>query len=123
MHDKNIRAGRDERYKAEIPQGVERQLGIEIRHDGMRAGRDQQCITVGRRLGHQVCRNIAARAGAVIDDDLLIPQLTQFLADDAPEQIGAAAGRIANDNAHRLGRIILRTKTGGIKETNSASGE
>src|SRR5207244_2189663 len=51
--------------------------------------------------------DVAARAGAVLHDDLLAEQVAERRRDDARRGIGAAAGLEADDRADRLGRPRL----------------
>src|SRR3954471_5358725 len=52
--------------------------------------------------------DIVAAAGSVLDDELLAHSLRQVLADDARQDVGAAARRVGDDPAHRPGGIIQR---------------
>src|SRR6266404_7845790 len=52
--------------------------------------------------------DIIARARLVLDDELLAQPLRKPLRDDARRDVGAAAGGVGNDPAHRPGRIVER---------------
>jgi hypothetical protein len=50
---------------------------------------------------------IAARATAVVDQELLVDQLAHFLKHETRRHIGRAAGREHHDDPHRLIRLRL----------------
>ena len=92
----------------EILGGIERQLGVERRRDRVRGDRvEADRVAVGGRLGDDVGADIAARARAVLDDELLAGQLTELGADDAGECVGRPAGRKDHDVAHRPARPVV----------------
>ena len=87
----------------EVLGGVERQPSVERRRDGVRGdGVQPDGVAVGRRLGDRVGADIAARTGAILDDELLAGHLGQLARDDARERVGRPAGREDHDVAHRL---------------------
>ena len=63
-------------------------------------------VAVGCGLGAHCRADVALRAAAIVDDDLLAPLLGQFGAEHASERVGAAARRERNDQAHRFFRIV-----------------
>ena len=82
----------------EVLARVERQLGVEGGGDGVRGDRvEADRVAIRSRLGDDVRADIAAGAGAVLDDELLARQFGEFLADDARESVGRAAGRKHHD--------------------------
>jgi hypothetical protein len=94
MHDERERPRGNPRDRREIAQRVERRLGVEDRNDDDRAeSAEQQGVTVGRCLRHEVDADHAARADAVLDEDLLAEQRRERLAQEAGEKVLAAAGR------------------------------
>ena len=89
---------------AEIGLRVERQFFVDADVDRMRTDiRHQQRVAIGRRLGHHVHADIAARAGAVFNHHRLPPFLRQLLTNDPRQRIRCTARRLRNDNAHRFG--------------------
>ena len=46
-----------------------------------------------RRVGDVIGADVAARAGLVLDDHLLLPERAQLRRHEARERVGAAAGR------------------------------
>src|SRR6266568_898056 len=87
-------------------------LGVEAASvTGARSGRaHQHRVSVGRGLGDDVGADIAARAGPVVDHDLLREALGELLRDDASDDVGAAARREGDDEADRLGGIGVRRR-------------
>ena len=71
-------------------------------------GDGQQGVAVGIGFGDDLGADIAAGAGAVVDDDRLAPFARQPIGDDARHDIGGAAGGKRHDEFHRARRIILR---------------
>jgi hypothetical protein len=64
-------------------------------------------VAVGRRGGDLLRGDVAAGAGAVLDDDGLPDVLGELLRNDARRRVGAAAGREAHGERDRMGREIL----------------
>ena len=64
-------------------------------------------VTVGRRFRDDLGSELAAGAAAIVDHDLLTEGLAQFMRDDAADDVGAAAGRKADDHPYRFRRIRL----------------
>ena len=59
-------------------------------------------MAVGRALRHRLRREVAARAGAVLDHHLLRPALGELLPEGARQDVARPAGGEADDEAHRL---------------------
>ena len=73
---------------------------VNERADGqLAAAADQQRVAVGRLLGDIFDREPRAAAGLVLDHHRLAEPLGELIADDARHHVGAAAGRIADDDA------------------------
>ena len=72
--------------------GGVRQFGVQARHDGHRAGVEQQRETFGRALGHEVIAHHGAGTGLVVHDDRLPPHLGQAVGQGTGHGVGAAAG-------------------------------
>jgi hypothetical protein len=64
-------------------------------------------VSVRRRLGDDLAGDHAARAGTVVDDDVLSPHFPQALREYARNDVGVAAGGEADDDPDRFGRKIL----------------
>src|SRR5262249_60909566 len=67
-------------------------------------------ITVGPRSYSRFGRDIAPRAGPVLDDKLLAEPFRQPLRDEPCTGVEWAASGIADENAHRPRRIGLRPR-------------
>ena len=73
-------------------------------------------VAVGRGLGDQFGADIVAGAGLVLDDELLAELLAQPISDNARDDVGRSAGRIADDDAHRVVGIAGRPRVGGCDQ-------
>jgi len=98
----------DLRDRREIRQRVERDLREHVRVDHHRAVEaEQQRVAVGRGLRHLLGADVAARAGAVLDDHLLAEADAERLGHHARAVVGDAAGGERHHDAHRLRGILL----------------
>jgi hypothetical protein len=64
-----------------------------------------QRIAIRRRTRHSTRSNIAAGAGAILNDELLSELFRKFLSDQAGENVAWAAGCERHDHPHRPIRI------------------
>ena len=88
-----------------------RRASRKVRRDDMRGdARHDERVAIRRALGDELRSHHPARARAVLDHEALLQLLGELLRDDAPERIGAAAGREGRDDLHRAGRPFLRSK-------------
>ena len=108
MHHDHVRTRRDEAHRSEVLYRIIRQLCIQARVDRVRARRRQQRVAVGRRIRHELRRKQAAGAGTIVDDHRLLQILAQVFREHAGEDIGAAAGRVTDDEPDGFRRIGLR---------------
>ena len=69
---------------------------------------DEHGVAVGRGLRHQLGRDIAAGAAAVLHHDLLVQTIAEILRHDARDAVGNAAGRERHQESDVLRRILLR---------------
>jgi hypothetical protein len=96
-------------HRREVPQRIEGELGEYVRVDDHCAVEAQhQRVPVGRGLRHELRPEVAARARAVLDDDLLAQPRREGLGDDARTVIGHTPGRERHDDPHRLYGVRLR---------------
>ena len=65
-------------------------------------------ITVWRRLGDKLGREIVAGARTVLDDELLAEALAEPITEKPCQDVGRTAGRIANIDVRLTGRIVDR---------------
>jgi hypothetical protein len=101
-----LRKGRDEADRREVLVGVEGDLLVDQRIDGMSHCHQVQGVSVTGRFGHQIGGNDAVGADLVLADDRLSPDLCQLLPDRAGQQIRGPAGREGNDHADRFRRVL-----------------
>ena len=64
--------------------------------DRVGPGRQQQRVTIGLRLGHQIRRNQTTGTGTLIHHHLLPPAVGHLATDNAREHIGAGADNQTN---------------------------
>src|SRR5262249_45018486 len=83
------------------------QIVVERWVDGRRRTDHQYCVTVGRCAHDGFGTDIAACACSVLDHELLAEPLGEVLCKQAGHDVLRAAGREADDPAHRPRRIAL----------------
>ena len=111
VHDQRQIVGRNQGDRREVLQRVVRHVFHGVRNDrhvaALSAG---DGVAVRRRLrGHREADR-AARAGPVVDDQLLAEALAHLLAEQAGQGIAGVAGQLGDDEAYRPGGIILRQR-------------
>ena len=106
MHNEHAGCRCQQCDRREVAHDVEIEFRIKRRADRVRNRAEEQRVTVGRRLGDDLGADGAAGTRTVIDDQLLAESLAEFLAENARQRLGAAAGREGHDKAQRLVRII-----------------
>ncbi|MCY1226902.1 hypothetical protein D9M72_391520 [compost metagenome] len=107
-HDQQQGVLGDQRDRLEALDRIEPQLGIQVRVDRLAAHRaEKQRVAVRRRGGDGLRRDVACRAGPVVDDDRLPQQLGHALRQHACQLVGRSAGREPHHQPHGLGRIGL----------------
>ncbi len=79
--------------------------GIERRVDGDRGGCVEQRVAVGRRVNKIIRSDIAAGAGAVLDDEVGVEPLRQPLAEEPRIDVGGRAWPESDFEMHRTRRI------------------
>ena len=108
MHDEDERHLGRSRDRGEIAQGIVTGVGIEVRVDRQRAlMAERDRVTVGCCFRAKRCTDVALRAAAVIDDDLLTPELGQLRSEHTSEPVRSAARRKRHDEAHGFRGIAL----------------
>ncbi|MNS48014.1 hypothetical protein D3C72_805710 [compost metagenome] len=117
VHHQHVRHRRHDRHRREILDRVVRQVGEQPGVDGVRGHRaHDQRVAVGRRLGHQIGADIAARARPVLHDHGLAERTAHLFGQHAGHGVQRAAGRVRHDKADRLGREISGLRQGGRAE-------
>ena len=124
MHREHVRRIRNHHHRREVLRRIERQLRIDARADDQAAEvGEQQRVAVGRALRDEIGADVAVRAGLVLDDHRLAPDLGELRADLAREDVGGAAGRVRHDEADRLRWIGLRlNRSTEIAQASTATG-
>ena len=104
-----LRRGAHDAHRREILHRIVRQFGIERGVDrGLADIGHQQRVAVGVGARHQFAGADAARAGAVVDDELLFQCFGQARGDQPRHGVGQAARGVGDDDAHRFGGVGLR---------------
>jgi hypothetical protein len=79
-------------HRSEVPECIERKLGEHVRVDDHRAVEaQQQRVAIGRRLGDLLRADVAARAGPVLDHELLLERIAERLRQQPRIDVGPAA--------------------------------
>ena len=106
LHDEGNPA--NARHRRGVAEKTETKIIVERRVDGIRRHREKQQVPVRGRAHDSFRADIAAGTWPVVDDELLAQPLRQPLTQHACDDVGRAAGRNLNDQAHRPRRIRLR---------------
>src|SRR5262249_9098315 len=84
------------------------QASIEIGRSRERRAGDEERVAVRRTLRDDIGADGAARACAIVDDDLLAERIPDGFAEKpADDVVWASAGRKRDDEAHWSGGIVL----------------
>src|SRR5215469_4373803 len=94
----------------DVAEKKETKVVVQRRVDRRRSVNHEERVAVWRRLHDCLGSDVGAGARPVFDDEWLAEALGELLADQARDNVGSAAGGIANDDAHRPRRIGLRPK-------------
>jgi len=108
LDDQNLIAHRQHRHRRQIALPVVGHALVKARGDRKRTvGGEVKRIAVGIRTRRKLGSDQAAPACAIIDHDLLSPDGGKLVAEQASQQVAAAAGGVRHDKADRPGRKIL----------------
>ena len=106
----------------EIAPCIVGQLAVEVRVDRESGvGGHEDGVPVGRALGDGIRGDDGVRAGLVLHDDGLAPGRLQLVGELARHDVDAAAGRVGDDDAHRLRRPRLAEGRGEQASSRQAS--
>src|SRR5262249_48887510 len=94
--------------RRDVTDEIEVELVIERRVDRVGRMDQEERIAIRGRTHDRLRGDITAGARPVLDDELLAEPLREPLADQASDDVGAAASGKAGDDAHRPARIGLR---------------
>jgi hypothetical protein len=92
----------------EVVDRIVRQMADEFRARGERREREQQRVAVALRLGDEIGADDPGAGRLVLYDEALAEAQAELLREDAPDDVGAAAGGEGNDDAHRVRGIVFR---------------
>ena len=107
MDDEDIALAGELGDRREIPERVVGELLVQARIGGDSRVHPQQRVAVGHGLRHELRRDIAAGAAAVIDHELLADRAGELLRHHAHDDVRPAARRDRQHQAYRLGGITL----------------
>ena len=110
MHHDDVGQPRGANNRHDVSHEVEIQIAVERGIDRVRRHDLQQCVTIRGRLGDRLGSDVAAGAGAVLNDELLAEAIRQPLPHQARLDVGCPARGKADDDADRPGRIGLRPR-------------
>ena len=113
MHHDDVGQPRGADNRRDVPNEVETEIAVERGIDRVRGHDLQQRVAIGGRSGDRLGPDVAAGAGAVLDDELLAEAIRQPLTHQPRLDVGGSAGGKADDDAHRPGRIGLRPRHAG----------
>jgi hypothetical protein len=105
---------RDEGDRREILQRVVWQVFAQRGIDRVRGTREEQRVTVGRRIRRELRRDHLPAAAAVVDHHLLAERFGELRREEPSDDVACAAGRIGNDHAHGALRVGLRGTACGV---------
>ena len=121
MNDEDVIARREDAERNEVPDRIVRQL-LQVGRDRERSDiAEEQRVTIGGGFGHDIVGDHAGCTRTIVDDDLLLVRLTEFLSQDARKKIIPAAWRKRNEEANGFCWIDLwsanryRIKPGGLR--------
>jgi hypothetical protein len=107
MHQQNIERRREQPHRRKTLHRVERQLLIEGSARSESEIGKQQRVAVGCRPRDDLGPDNRSATGAVVYNNLRAHALAVLLRGDARHDVHTAAGRVGNDDTHRLGRVRL----------------
>src|SRR5262245_38411048 len=98
----------DRRNGRNVADEIEIELVVERRVEHVGQGDHEQRVAVRRCMHDGFGRDVAACPGPVVDDERLAESIRQLLTQQPRDDVGRAAGRKTDENAHRPRRIGLR---------------
>ena len=93
--------------RCQVLQRVVRHLGRQRRVDRQRHGLQADRVAVGRRLGDRIHTEVASRAGLVLDEHRFAECLAPLVGDQAPDDVGAAAGGVGHNQLDGPFGVVL----------------
>ena len=99
LHDQDVRGAARKADRREVLDRVVGQLGVEARIDAVRGDvGEKQRVAVRRSLRRKLGAEQPARAGAVVDDDLLADLGADVGCERAAHRVGRAADGLRDDD-------------------------
>ncbi len=108
IHHHHVGRAHDAGDRRDVAEEIEAEPIVERRVDGVRRADHQQRVAVGRRVHDRFGGDVAAGAGAVLDDELLAEPVRQPLRHQPRHDVERAAGGEPDDYPHRPRWIRLR---------------
>ena len=106
-HDQHVGGDEDLRDRRQVLDRIEAELLVQARAEHQRAVADHaERVPVRRRLGEAIGGNVSAGPGYVLDHDRPAPGGAELLREQATRYIRCDAGGEADQDAHRLLRIV-----------------
>ena len=99
MHNQHHRRGSCQRHGREIALNVVRQLAKQTHVDHMRVGAKHEGVAIRRSTRGEFRADVAARAAAIVDHNLLADLRNQLLRNDARHNIAVATCGVWHDKA------------------------
>jgi len=96
--------------RCDVADEIEPETAVERRVGGIRRSRQEQSISVGRRIHDRLRGDVRSSARPVLDDEGLAEPLRQPLSNQPRDDVVPAGRGKADDKAHRPGRIGLRPR-------------
>jgi hypothetical protein len=118
-HQQDVLRRGDQHDRVEVLERIEFRARLQRHVDRERLRAEMERVAVGRRLRRRGGADVAAGAGAVLDDDVLPPRLGQLLRDDPAERVDGAAGGERDQHANRPLGIALRPCAGARRKQRS----
>ena len=115
IDDENVGSRCDQRHRDEVAFDVVRHFREKRIHRRRAEICDDEAVAVGWLMRRVFHADRPRRAGLVLDDHRLTPELAQLLCDDPRHQVGAAGRRIRDNELDGLRRIRLRECSAGKK--------
>lgn len=100
MHLNDVRLLRNTRDRHDVGEEVEGKLLVKRRIDGIVMGDQKQRTAIRLCVDHRLRRQVAARAGTVLDDERLTKPVLQPPPYQPGQNIRRPAGRESDDDAH-----------------------
>src|ERR1700730_1611055 len=123
MHQHDVGRAHDAGNRNDIGEEIEIEPVVERCVDRVRRTGQKERITVRGRSYDRLGADIGAGSWSVLYDECLAESLGQPLSYQTRHDVGGAARASADDDAHRLGRIIERRSASDTRNDETCDGE